>query len=153
MLRAPRDKRSRSRSVSGVLAGPFAQVVQGPEGPVAQGPERAQAELGYQAVQRGRGAGFGERVELAHLLAKVGERGVVLGERARASGSVKAVKELEKARPPPYSLARTWLVKQRWSFETDPELRAWGRKSLPMVLTAPHRSLWDVWLFNTAFTY
>jgi pimeloyl-ACP methyl ester carboxylesterase len=74
-------------------------------------------------------------------------------QRARASGSAKAVKELEKAGRPPYSLARTWLVKQRWSFETDPELRAWGRKSLQMVLTAPHRSLWDVWLFNTAFSY
>ena len=61
-------------------------MVQGPEGPVAEGLERAQAELGYQAVQRGRGAGFGERVELAHLLAEVGERGVVLSEQAAQGG-------------------------------------------------------------------
>jgi pimeloyl-ACP methyl ester carboxylesterase len=74
-------------------------------------------------------------------------------ERARAAGSAKAVRELEKAGPPPYPTARAWLIKQRWSFETDPELRAWGKKSLRMVLTAPHRSLRDVWLFNTAFTF
>jgi pimeloyl-ACP methyl ester carboxylesterase len=73
--------------------------------------------------------------------------------RARAAGSAKAARKLEQAGPPPYALARTWLIKQRWSFETDPELRAWGKKSMPMVLTAPHRSLRDVWLFNTAFTY
>jgi pimeloyl-ACP methyl ester carboxylesterase len=55
--------------------------------------------------------------------------------------------------PPPYPLARTWLIKQRWSFQTDPELRAWGKRSLRMVLTAPHMSLRDIWLFNTAFTF
>jgi pimeloyl-ACP methyl ester carboxylesterase len=73
-------------------------------------------------------------------------------ERARALGSARAIRELERAGPPPYPTARAWLIKQRWSFETDPELRAWG-KSLRMVLTAPHRSLRDVWLFNTAFMF
>jgi pimeloyl-ACP methyl ester carboxylesterase len=74
-------------------------------------------------------------------------------ERARATGPGKAARELAKIGAPPYPSARTWLIKQRWSFETDPELRAWGKKSLPMVLTAPHRSLRDVYLFNTAFTF
>ena len=74
-------------------------------------------------------------------------------ERARATGHGKAARELTKIGAPPYPSARTWLIKQRWSFETDPELRAWGKKSLPMVLTAPQRSLRDVYLFNTAFTF
>jgi pimeloyl-ACP methyl ester carboxylesterase len=74
-------------------------------------------------------------------------------QRARASASSKAVAELEKAGPPPYPAARTWLTKQRWSFETDPELRAWGKKSLRMLLTAPDMSLRDIYLFNLAFTF
>jgi hypothetical protein len=53
-------------------------MVQGPECPVAEGLERAQAELGHQAVERGRGTGFGDRAELAHLLPEIRERGVVL---------------------------------------------------------------------------
>jgi len=74
-------------------------------------------------------------------------------QRARTAGRHKAARELARIGAPPYPSARTWLIKQRWSFDTDPELRAWGKKSLPMVLTAPHRSLRDVYLFSTAFTY
>ncbi len=74
-------------------------------------------------------------------------------ERARATGAARRSGAWRQAGPPPYRTARTWLIKQRWSFETDPELRAWGKKSLRMVLTAPYRSLRDVWLFNTAFTF
>lgn len=74
-------------------------------------------------------------------------------ERARATRHGKAARELAKVGTPPYPSARTWLIKQRWSFQTDPELRAWGKKSLPMVLTAPRRSLRDVYLFNSAFTF
>ena len=81
---APRQW-SRSRRVSGVPAGPFAQAVQGqegPEGPVAEGLGGARAELGDHAVQRGRRAGFGESVEIVDLLAQIRERGVILGEQA-----------------------------------------------------------------------
>ena len=74
-------------------------------------------------------------------------------QRAQASGRPKAARELAKIGAPPYPAARTWLIKQRWSFETDSELRAWGKKSLRMVLSAPHMSLRDVYLFNTAFTF
>ncbi len=74
-------------------------------------------------------------------------------QRARTAGRARAARELARIGAPPYPSARTWLIKQRWSFDTDPELRAWGKRSLPMVLTAPHRSLRDVYLFNTAFTF
>jgi hypothetical protein len=74
-------------------------------------------------------------------------------QRARASGRTKAARELEKIGPPPYPAARTWLAKQRWSFESDPELRAWGKQSLRMVLSAPDMSLRDIYLFNAAFTF
>jgi len=74
-------------------------------------------------------------------------------QRARASGRRKAARELEKIGAPPYPAARTWLIKQRWSFETDPELRAWGKKSLRMLLTAPDMSLMDIYRFNLAFTF
>ncbi len=74
-------------------------------------------------------------------------------QRARTAGRAKAARELAKIGAPPYPAARTWLVKQRWSFDTDPELRAWRKKSLPMVLTAPRRSLRDIYLFSTAFTF
>jgi len=74
-------------------------------------------------------------------------------QRARASGRGKAVRELQKIGAPPYPAARTWLIKQRWSFDTDPELRAWGKKSLRMLLTAPDMSLRDIYRFNLAFTF
>ncbi len=74
-------------------------------------------------------------------------------ERAQASGAAKAVRALAGVGAPPLPSAQAWLVKQRWSFMTDPELRAWGKKSTPMVLTAPNRSLRDVYLFNQAFTF
>jgi pimeloyl-ACP methyl ester carboxylesterase len=73
-------------------------------------------------------------------------------ERAQASGHSKALRNLTSIGAPPWPSARTWLIKQRWSFVTDPELRAWGKKSTPMVLTAPNRSLRDIYLFNQAFT-
>lgn len=72
--------------------------------------------------------------------------------RARTPDRAKAARELASIGAPPYPALSTWLVKQRWSFDTDPELRAWGKRSLPMVLFAPHRSLRDVYLFNQAFT-
>lgn len=72
--------------------------------------------------------------------------------RARTADRAKAARELARIGAPPYPASSTWLVKQRWSFDTDPELRAWGKRSLPMVLFAPHRSLRDVYLFNQAFT-
>lgn len=74
-------------------------------------------------------------------------------ERARAAGHRKTIRELDKVGAPPYPAARTWLAKQRWSFATDPELRAWGKKSLPMLLTAPDMSLGDIRRFNLAFTF
>jgi pimeloyl-ACP methyl ester carboxylesterase len=73
-------------------------------------------------------------------------------ERAQATGNAKALRNLTSIGAPPWPSARTWLIKQRWSFVTDRELRAWGKKSTPMVLTAPNRSLRDVYLFNQAFT-
>jgi pimeloyl-ACP methyl ester carboxylesterase len=89
--------------------------------------------------------------------AALGAAGVVLLATALALG-YRAARQARVARSlaisaPPYPSARTWLIKQRWSFDTDPELRAWGKKSLPMVLSAPHRSLRDVYLFNKAFTF
>jgi pimeloyl-ACP methyl ester carboxylesterase len=74
-------------------------------------------------------------------------------QRAQAAGRPHAIRELDKIGAPPYPAARTWLVKQRWSFDSDPELRAWGKKAPRMLLTMPHMSLRDIYLFNTAFTF
>jgi pimeloyl-ACP methyl ester carboxylesterase len=74
-------------------------------------------------------------------------------QRARAAGRRKTLRELGKVGAPPYPAARAWLTKQRWSFDTDAELRAWGKKSLPMLLTAPDMSLADIRRFNLAFTF
>jgi pimeloyl-ACP methyl ester carboxylesterase len=74
-------------------------------------------------------------------------------QRARAAGRRKGLRELQKAGAPPYPAARTWLTKQRWSFDTDAELRAWGKKSLRMLLTAPGMSLGEIYRFNLAFTF
>jgi len=74
-------------------------------------------------------------------------------QRARAAGHAKATRELRKIGAPPYPAARTWLTKQRWSFVTDPELQAWGKKAPRMLLTAPDMSLRDIRRFNSAFTF
>jgi pimeloyl-ACP methyl ester carboxylesterase len=59
-------------------------------------------------------------------------------QRARAAGRAKAARELARIGAPPYPAAQTWLIKQRWSFETDPELRAWGRS--PCAWCSPRRT-------------
>jgi pimeloyl-ACP methyl ester carboxylesterase len=74
-------------------------------------------------------------------------------QRARAAGHRKAIRELAKVGPGPYPAARTWLTKQRWSFSTDPELRAFGKQQTRMLLTAPDMTLGDIYRFNLAFTF
>jgi pimeloyl-ACP methyl ester carboxylesterase len=73
--------------------------------------------------------------------------------RAQASGRRKAARELDKLGAPPYPEPRTWIIKQRWSFDTDPELQVWSKKALRMVLTAPGMSLADVYRFNSAIMF
>lgn len=74
-------------------------------------------------------------------------------QRAHAAGRRRAIRELAKVGPGPYPAARTWLTKQRWSFSTDPELRAFGKKQIRMLLTAPGMTLGDIYRFNLAFTF
>jgi len=74
-------------------------------------------------------------------------------QRAHAAGHRKATRELAKIGPGPYPAARTWLIKQRWSFSTDPELRAFGKQQTRMLLTAPDMTLRDIYRFNLAFTF
>jgi pimeloyl-ACP methyl ester carboxylesterase len=71
--------------------------------------------------------------------------------RARAAGNKKAAGKLAGLGAPPYPQVQTWLSKQRWSFATDPELQAWSKKALRMVLTAPGMTLRDVYHFNAGF--
>jgi pimeloyl-ACP methyl ester carboxylesterase len=73
--------------------------------------------------------------------------------RAGAVGRRKAARGLAKTGAPPYDSPRTWIIKQRWSFDTDPELRQWSKKALRMVLTAPGMSLADVYRFNSAIMF
>lgn len=73
--------------------------------------------------------------------------------RAQASGRRKAVRALARVGAPPYPEQRTWISKQRWSFDTDPELQAWSKKALRMVLTAPGMSLADIYRFNSAIMF
>jgi pimeloyl-ACP methyl ester carboxylesterase len=74
-------------------------------------------------------------------------------ERARAAGNKKAIKALARVGPPPYQEARSWVVKQRWSFVTDPEFRAWSKLALRMVLSAHILSLKEVYLSYAAISY
>ena len=71
--------------------------------------------------------------------------------RAGAAGNRKAARKLAGLGAPPYPKVQTWLAKQRWSFATDPELQAWSKKALRMVLTAPGMTLRDVYAFNAGF--
>lgn len=64
--------------------------------------------------------------------------------RARAAGHRKAVKGLEGA-PPPYRSTKTWFVKQRWSFATDPEATAWQRTMPATLLFWPGYRLADIY--------
>ena len=73
--------------------------------------------------------------------------------RAQASGCGKAARELARLGGPPYPRSRTWIRKQRWSFDTDPELQLWSKKALRMVLTAPGMSLADLYRFNSAIMF
>jgi pimeloyl-ACP methyl ester carboxylesterase len=73
--------------------------------------------------------------------------------RAQASGRRKAARELARLGAPPYPRPRMWIIKQRWSFDTDPELQLWSKKALRMVLTAPGMSLSDVYRFNAAIMF
>ena len=65
-------------------------------------------------------------------------------ERARAAGNSKAVKALERYRPP-FRDARSWINKQRFSMATDPEAQAFQRKAPAMVLFWPHYGLGDIY--------
>lgn len=71
-------------------------------------------------------------------------------ERARATGHRRAARMLAALGAPPYPRPHTWISKQRWSFATDPELKAWSKRSLRLVLTAPGLTLRDIYLFNVA---
>ncbi len=73
--------------------------------------------------------------------------------RAQASGHRKAARELARAGAPPYPQPQTWITKQRWSFDTDPELQVWSKEALRMVLTAPGMSLADIYRFNSAIMF
>jgi pimeloyl-ACP methyl ester carboxylesterase len=72
---------------------------------------------------------------------------------ARAEGRGKAARELSRLGAPPYARPRTWILKQKWSFDTDSELRAWSKKAMRMVLTAPGMSLADLYRFNSAIMF
>jgi pimeloyl-ACP methyl ester carboxylesterase len=71
-------------------------------------------------------------------------------ERARATAHTRALRKLQALGVPPYPRSRTWITKQRWSFATDPELRAWSKRAPRLVLTAPGLTLRDIYLFNAA---
>jgi pimeloyl-ACP methyl ester carboxylesterase len=72
---------------------------------------------------------------------------------ARAAGRGKAARELARLGAPPYARPRTWIIKQKWSFDTDPELRVWSKKAMRMVLTTPGMSLAGLYRFNSAIMY
>ena len=74
-------------------------------------------------------------------------------ERARTASNKKAIKALARVGPPPYHEARSWIVKQRWSFVTDPEFRAWSKLAPRMVISAPNLSLREVYLSYAAILY
>jgi pimeloyl-ACP methyl ester carboxylesterase len=73
--------------------------------------------------------------------------------RARTAGNKQAIEALARVGPPPYHDARSWIVKQRWSFVTDPEFRAWSKLAPRMVLSAPNLSLREVYLSYAAISY
>jgi len=66
-------------------------------------------------------------------------------ERARTTRNDKALKALEGIGAPPYSQVRTWLVKQRWSASTAPEMEAWQALAPRLMLFAPNYSLRDTY--------
>jgi pimeloyl-ACP methyl ester carboxylesterase len=72
-------------------------------------------------------------------------------QRARSTGARKPARMLAALGAPPYPRVRDWLSKQRWSFATDPELAAWSKQALRMLLTAPGLTLRDVYTFNAGF--
>ena len=51
--------------------------------------------------------------------------------RAQASGRRKAARELARLGAPPYPRPRMWIIKQRWSFDTDPELQLLVEEGAP----------------------
>jgi pimeloyl-ACP methyl ester carboxylesterase len=73
-------------------------------------------------------------------------------ERARQAGNRKAMKALRGV-VPPYLTTKTWFVKQRWSFATDPEASAWQRKAPAAALFWPGYGLADVYrsMFGVLF--
>jgi pimeloyl-ACP methyl ester carboxylesterase len=95
--------------------------------------------------------GTGQITDMARTDAASYELAVRRAGAAGVPGDRKAARKLAGLGAPPYPKVQTWLAKQRWSFATDPELRAWSKKALRMVFTAPGMTLRDVYAFNAGF--
>ena len=68
-------------------------------------------------------------------------------ERARTVRNTRALKQLESIGAPPYPDAHIWLIKQRWSASTAPEMEEWQALAPRLALSAPNYSLRDI--YNT----
>jgi hypothetical protein len=73
--------------------------------------------------------------------------------RARAAHRARATRALESLGPPPYADARTWILKQRWSFDTDPEFVAWTKMAPALMLSAPGYSIRDIYHSISALSF
>jgi pimeloyl-ACP methyl ester carboxylesterase len=96
---------------------------------------RRRPDLLHAYVGTGQIADMARNEEATHAMAL---------DRARADGNRRAARVLEQHQPP-YRDWRSWIIKQRFSMETDPEVRAWRATAPASVLSWPTYRLGDVY--------
>jgi pimeloyl-ACP methyl ester carboxylesterase len=86
--------------------------------------------------------GTGQLVDMSHNESVTYHTAI---ERAQTQRQQKALNALQRIGAPPYPQARTWLVKQRWSASTVPEMATWQSLVPRLVWSAPRYSLRDAY--------
>jgi pimeloyl-ACP methyl ester carboxylesterase len=94
--------------------------------------------------------GTGQLVEMVRNEAVTYQTAI---ERAQTQRQARALRALQRIGAPPYPEARTWMVKQRWSASTAPEMAEWQRIVPRLVLSAPQYSLRDAYYALTGVLF